>query len=35
MTIENLYKIFIQQQQNFTTYTRKIESGSIFFELRL
>ncbi|MEY4876652.1 MAG: hypothetical protein RL708_1801 [Bacteroidota bacterium] len=34
MTIENLYKIFIQQQQNFTTDTRKIESGSIFFALK-
>ena len=34
MTIAELYKIFIEQRQNFTTDTRKIESGSIFFALK-
>ena len=34
MTIAELYKIFIEQHQNFTTDTRKIENGSIFFALK-
>lgn len=34
MTIAELYKIFIEQKQNFTTDTRKIEIGSIFFALK-
>jgi len=34
MTIAELYKIFIEQQQNFRTDTRKIENGSIFFALK-
>ena len=34
MTIENLYKIFAQQNFKFTTDTRKINSGDIFFALK-
>ncbi len=34
MTIENLYKIFLQQKNQFTTDTRKINSGDIFFALK-
>ncbi len=34
MTIENLYKIFLQQKFQFTTDTRKINSGDIFFALK-
>ena len=34
MTIENLYKIFLQQNFQFTTDTRKIDSGDIFFALK-
>ncbi|MEN9522571.1 MAG: hypothetical protein RL065_948 [Bacteroidota bacterium] len=34
MNIENLHQLFLQQQQNFTTDTRKIEKDSIFFALK-
>ena len=34
MTITELYKLFIQQEQKITTDTRKLDKGSIFFALK-